>query len=404
MFFLIIYLLEVFALSYSEKRRWHTLLTPLNVMMLPNTLAVIVAVLYSYSNKYVPNFYLPSLIVWIIGLAIFALPSFCFSAINKRNDFKIDVGSKDDSYKLLNIIASICIIISFLKLRSLSGSLENFGTDDFSEEYQTKGLFAHLSVIIGATFAYSIYKLDRHHLYSVIIIIGALIGMYAIGTKSWIIAPLLIGYYGRLITGKTKFNLKTVVLPILLIFGVFFLSYYLIIVIASNNEMSFDIVRFIVEHFIDYFSGANLAFSLDYQRGILEPEMGDALFAPFINIVNTFSNEPYVNVINPIYWDIGDLGENNVRTLFGTILCYSHSDLIFVMVTLSYSIITYIIYLKSRNSNSLFLLMANCTCLTFLTFSFFDFYWINLTPYEILVLFLLVHVFLYSSKRKFLKT
>lgn len=394
MFYLLIFLLEVVFLAYSEKKRWNSLVTPLNMMMLPNAAAVIIAIVYSYSNRYVPNFYLPSLIVWILGLFVFSLPSLYFSSLSQNDGFNIVLGPKDDHYKLLNVIATICILISFVKLRSLSGNLDKFGTDEFTDEYQTKGIFSHLSVVLCAIFAYSIYKFDKQHIYSLFIILGSLIGMYAVGTKSWIIAPLLIGYYCRLLTGKTELNVKTIVLPIIIIFGIFFLSYFLIMVIASTSEMSFDFMMLIIEHFIDYFSGANLAFSLDYQKGILEPEMGDALVAPFVNIVHLFTNEPYVNVINPIYWDIGDLGENNVRTVFGAFLCYSHSYFVFVVMSLLYSIITYTIYVKSRNSRSLFMLMANCTCLAFLTFSFFDFTWVNLTPYEILAIFIILSILL----------
>ena len=394
MFYLLIFLLEVVFLAYSEKKRWNSLVTPLNVMMLPNAVAVIIAIVYSFSNQYVPNFYLPSLIVWILGLFVFSLPSFYFSSLTQNDGFNIVLGPKDDHYKLLNVIATICILISFVKLRSLSGNLDKFGTDEFTDEYQTKGIFAHLSVVLCAIFAYSIYKFDKQHIYSLFIILGSLIGMFAVGTKSWIIAPLLIGYYCRLLTGKTELNVKTIVLPIIIIFGIFFLSYFLIMVIASTSEMSFDFMVYIIEHFIDYFSGANLAFSLDYQKGILEPEMGDALVAPFVNILHLFTNEPYVNVINPIYWDLGDLGENNVRTVFGAFLCYSHSYFVFVVMSLLYSIITYTIYVKSRNSRSLFMLMANCTCLAFLTFSFFDFTWVNLTPYEILAIFIILSILL----------
>lgn len=394
MFYLLIFLLEVVFLAYSEKKRWNSLVTPLNMMMLPNAAAVIIAIVYSYSNRYVPNFYLPSLIVWIWGLFVFSLPSFYFSSLTQNDGFNIVIGPKDDHYKLLNIIATICILISFVKLRSLSGNLDKFGTDEFTDEYQTKGIFAHLSVVLCAIFAYSIYKFDKQHIYSLFIILGSLIGMFAVGTKSWIIAPLLIGYYCRLLTGKTELNVKTIVLPIIIIFGIFFLSYFFIMVMASTSEMSFEFMLFIFEHFIDYFSGANLAFSLDFQKGIVEPEMGDALIAPLINIINVFTNEPFINPINPVYWDLGDLGENNVRTVFGTFLCYSHSYFIFIVISLLYSIITYTIYVKSRNSRSLFMLMANCTCLAFLTFSFFDFTWVNLTPYEILAIFIILSILL----------
>ena len=399
MIYLILYLLEVTVLAYSDKKRRNTFITPLNVMILPNTLALLVAIIYSYSNKNVPNFYFPSLIVWMSGMALFAVPSFYFSSICKRKDFKIKVGRWDDSYLLLCVVATICILISLYKLRSLSDTLDTYGTDEFSDEYQVRGIFAHLSVLLCAIFAYSVYKFDRHHLYTIFIILGALIGMYAIGTKSWIIAPLLIGYYGRLLSGKTSFNFKTVVLPVLLIFAIFFTSYFLILIMASTGELGVDFYQYIGEHFVNYLSGANLAFSLDYQKGILEPEMGDALIAPPLNILNVLFGDKYVNVINPIHWYLGDLGSNNVRTVFGAFLCYSHSIPIFIIISVSYSIFTHTIYLVSRYSKSLYMLMANCTCLTFLTYSFFDFTWVNLTPYELLFLFLFMNFALSGTKK-----
>lgn len=400
MIYLILFLIEIAILAYSDMKRWKALITPLNVMILPNTVAVIIAVIYSYSNKHVPNFYFPSLVVWMAGMGLFALPSIYFSSLCRRDNFNVRKGRWDDSYKFLCVIATICILISLYKLRSLSDTLDTYGTDEFSDEYQVSGIFAHLSVLLCAIFAYSVYKFDKHHLYTIFIIIGALIGMYAIGTKSWIIAPLLIGYYGRLLTGKTKFSVKTVILPVLLIFAIFFMSYFLILVMASTAELSPEFYEYLGEHFINYLSGANLAFSLDYQRGIVEPEMADALIAPFLNIINMFTKEPYVNVINPVHWHLGDMGDNNVRTVFGAFLCYSHSIVIFVMISLSYSILTHTIYLMSRYSKSLFMLLANCTCLTFLTYSFFDFTWVNLTPYELLVLFLLMHIILHGVKDK----
>ncbi len=398
MLYLFLLLLEAIILFRIEYLMWGKVITPLNVLMLPFVIATLIGIIYPYVDGDIPHYYLPSLVVWMICLLLFEIPSFYIASMANKTDsvqhFVIKIGESDNYYSLLKLVAFGCILISLIKLRSLSSSLDDFGTDDFSDQYQSAGLFAHLSVLLSAIFSIAIFKLDKHHKSAVLIILGSLIGMYAVGTKSWIIAPILIGYYARLLTGKTKINYKTIILPLIVILLIFFFSYYLIIVIAGGSESSDAFYTYVFNHFIDYVSSGSLTLSLDYKMGFIEPEMTEALFGPLINVIHMITGDKYVNVINPVFIDIGTLGESNVRTIFGTIFAYSKSYLILVSMTLLISFITNLIYSRSRQSDSLFLLLGNCANLVFLTFGFFDFYWLTLTPYEILAIFLLMHIFL----------
>lgn len=403
MLYLFIFILEVVLVLLSEKRRWGNLLTPLTVLVIPYTLATIVAIWVSYTNNDVPDFYFPSLIVWIFGIFLFWIPSHIISTAvtHKKHQFSVRVSRRDDSYALLNIIAFICIAVSMTKLSSLSGSLDTFGTDEFSEEYETTGIFNHLTVVLSAIFSYSIYKMDiKRHKISIVIVLLSLVGMFAVGTKSWIILPFLIGYYARLLTGKTVLAFKTTLLPLIVIVGVFILSYYLILILAGGNEMNSQVMTFLVNHFTNYLSGSSLSLSIDFQKGFLEPEMTKSLFAPLLNIYNVIAGNNYVAFINPTQIDIGLLGETNVRTFFGTIYAYSHSAFVFILMSLVWSTVINLIYLKSKLSRSLFILLANCTNMALLTFGFFDFTWLNLTPYEVLMIFVIMHFFLYRTAKK----
>lgn len=406
MIYLLLFIFEVCFLAVIEKLQWGKWLTPLNVLSLPYTISVLVSIIYQKTTPNIPEFYYPSLMVWTLGLLLFEIPSAIHAKsvrkIFKRNTHSVSVSHTDDSYVLLRNIAFICIAVSLLKIKSLSGSIDTFGSGDFSSEYQSTGIFNHLSVLLGCIFSYAIYKCDLNHKSSVIIIIGALIGMYAIGTKSWIIAPLLIGYYARLLTGKTQFNLKTTILPVIIIFGIFFLSYYLSIIFARGKDFSNEFLSFIGNHFVIYFCGGALTLGLDYKMGFIEPEMTEALFGPILNIFNSLFGFNYINVVNPIYISLGDLGSSNVRTFFGTILAYSKSPVIFVVLTFIFSFSIYHIYKLSCKSKSIFILLANTTNLTFLTLGFFEFYWLNLACYEICVIFLVMHYLLYKNRVKLL--
>lgn len=399
MLYLAFFILIVFLLVLSEKSQWGSWITPLTVLAIPYLLSVILIIVYRHLVPDIPEFYIPSLTIWIFGLLLFKIPSIlhakCLEPRYKQKNFLVESTRCDDSYHLLRNIAYICIGISLLKIRSLFGVLSSFGSNEFSAQYQSSSIFNHLSVFLGCIFSYAIYKCDRNHRSAFIIIVGSLVGMFAIGTKSWIIAPFLIGYYARILTGKSKFSIKTTVFPLLIISIIFFFSYYLSIVIFGNNEMSNEILIFIGNHFIDYCCSGALTLGIDYEMGFVEPQMTEALFAPVLNIFNAIFNLEYVQSINPIYIDIGALGSSNVRTFFGTIIAYSKNSVLFMTLILTFSFYIYHIYRISRRSQSIFLLLANTANLCFLTLGFFDFYWLTLSCYEIPIIFAILHYFLY---------
>lgn len=401
--YLLFFFVEVLFLFRVEKTMWGKYITPLNMLMLPFVFATFVAIIYPLIDGDIPHYYLPSLVLWMFGLVLFEIPS-CILAyqFNRQRNYQLFIikeGKYDDFYVVLKYIAYFCILLSLLKLGSLSSQMDSFGTDEFSEQYQSKGIFAHLSVLLSAIFSYAIYKLDRNHKSAIIIVAGALIGMYAVGTKSWIIAPVFIGYLARLLSGRTKITLKNLLFPIILATFLFFFSYYLIIVVSLNNELDSDLMIYLVNHFIDYFCSGSLTLSIDYRLGFIEPDMTDALFGPIINIFNALFGLEYVKVINPVFIDIGTLGASNVRTFFGTIYAYSHSVFVLVLMTLLFSFITNLIYAYARKSKSIFLSLANCSNLVFLALGFFEFYWLNLSCYELFFLFLIMHFFLNRQYR-----
>lgn len=401
MIYLLLFLTEVVLLTLLEKNKWGHLMTPLNLLMWPYTIAVLVIILYGFIEPDIPDFYYPSLIIWMVGLLLFEIPSFLIAtktpARFKNTDFKVFACEKDDHYRMLKLFAYFCIMVSLLKIKLLFGSLDSFGSDEFSEQYQTSGAFAHLSVILSCIFSFAIYKADSKHKSAYVILLGSLIGMYALGTKSRIIVPILIGYYARLLAGKNRITLNAVIFLVVIVFSIFFFSYYLSIIYVGGNDVSGDFFLFICNHFINYFCGGALSLGIDYQKDFLEYQMTETLFGPILNFCYMITGHSYVNTVNPIFIDLGVLGESNVRTFFGAIYAYSKSPLLFVIMSLSFSIYTNFLYSKSRCSSSLFLLLANSGNLVFLTLGFFDFYWLTLLCYEIPVIFLLMHFFLYRK-------
>nr|MCR5821190.1 hypothetical protein [Bacteroidaceae bacterium] len=78
-FFIIISLLsEVVLLTVLELKLWGTIYTPLNILMLPSTLVLLVCLAMVPAWGLYPFFY-PSLFIWEAGLILFFLPSLFFS-------------------------------------------------------------------------------------------------------------------------------------------------------------------------------------------------------------------------------------------------------------------------------------------------------------------------------------
>ena len=182
MVYLFFFILEVCGLFFLERKMWGRILTPLNALMIPYVITTFVAILLPFYDRGIPSFYFPSLFVWMFGLLIFEIPSLLIAAGQRSRMRKTVVfiipGKRDDYYWFLFSIALVCIALSLFRINSMGSQMDAFGSDEFSAEYQQRGLLAHLQVILISIVAYAIYKLDWHHLTAIIVIVGAMAGMY----------------------------------------------------------------------------------------------------------------------------------------------------------------------------------------------------------------------------------
>lgn len=397
MLYLFSYIFEITILAIIEKKNWGTYFSPLNCLSIPCGIVTLLAIIYPLLAPEFPKFYLPSLIVWMVGLAIFALPSFCLSKAAKKPPLFTYLNTNSirqtKTYKYLILVSVCCLLITFIKMRSAIGSTD-WGSDEFSESYSSSSIIGHLSVLITVLFSYMIYMSDKNHKLAFLIACLSLISMYAVGVKSWIIAPLLIGIFTRVIIGKTRLTFKFLLSIIVTCICIFTLSYIILMVNTGRTQLNASFFEFIANHFMFYLIGSPLSFSIDYKMGIIEPDMLTALFAPPINIYRLFEGSDFITPINPTAISIIH-GQSNVRTFLGTIFAYSHSWWGFISIVLLFSCFTNFIQLVAGYTKNPFLILANCSNLAFLTLGFFEFYWLNLGPYEIFMIFI-IFSFLYK--------
>ena len=215
---------EIAVLAIIDMKLWRTIYTPLNLLMLPYALMLMVA-LISCGNWGIVDFYYPSLQVWMIGLPIFAIPSYIFGLYMHN---KIDVCVKDNyiddniNMRVLNIVSTILVVMYILRfILMLRTSPYLPGSEDFGEVYAGRGLWGHLNRILHVLSIIYIYKYDRKHWYYLLLVAGMFFVTLMYGVKSWVLIPAIAGICMRLYTGKTKLKFGLVVRVILLAFIVF---------------------------------------------------------------------------------------------------------------------------------------------------------------------------------------
>ena len=75
--------LEIAVLAYFEYKMWRTMYTPLNLLMLPYAVMLMVTIL-SAGTMGIVEFYYPSILIWMLGFLIFAVPSYYFAIKFRR--------------------------------------------------------------------------------------------------------------------------------------------------------------------------------------------------------------------------------------------------------------------------------------------------------------------------------
>ena len=147
----LILLLEVTALTYIEYKSWHTIYTPLCALMLPYVVVLLITIAIA-GNYGFTTFNYNSIWIWIIGLPLFALPSYAFAAVMRYYGLPTKVPYKGDDKPLPTVLIVIAVAVSLLLLYRLYSTLSVktllFGTDDFADQFSGHGFWAHLRTLL----------------------------------------------------------------------------------------------------------------------------------------------------------------------------------------------------------------------------------------------------------------
>lgn len=392
--YLIAILLESALLLYLECKIWKTLYTPLNFLMLPYLIVLLITIFLAGKLGFV-EFYYPSIFIWNVGLLIFFLPSAIIGTIIVHSGKRVAPEPIED--KIPQSLVFLLVLMTMLFIVHLKGvlgsSAEALGSEEFGEEFSGGGLWGHLRILSLPMLMMSIYYVSKKRWWLwPIIFIFLLVGVLN-QVKGWVIIPVLAAMVMRLHAGKTRLTARFLLYVLLGAFLVFFLSYALSILVVQSRGVSDEFMEFIYMHFLHYLTSGTFGWSMDLQLG-LPDDTGNFqnIIAQFVNLSKLVTGDKeLVSPINPLYYNSG-FTLTNVRTIFGTL--YINSTWIaFAIYVFVLSSIMYLMRTAMVRFNSIYLYTVYFFFCGMLFMGWFDFYFSGVIVFELPIMLLLLWIF-----------
>ena len=386
---LLSFLLEVAVLFYFEMKAWKSVYTPLNFLMLPYTVVLLITIAISGNWGFV-DFYYPSILLWSVGLVIFAIPSYIYAYVLQKH--KIPMESKIDEHrmpKLMVYIAILVILMFTVRLKSMLGGAYVLGSEEFGEEFCGVGFWGHLRQFLTPLLVIAIYFVDRKNKWLWLIILPTMVFLFLYLVKGWVIVPCIAGVALRLLFGKTKLRLSLLLYIVVGALLVFLGTYILILSVSRDRELNSEIISFIFGHFLHYLTSGTLGLSCDAMAGYPDAVTFDNLWIPIINITKVISGDnDMMSPINIYYYNTGS-SLTNVRTFFGTIYIYSNALEFFVYIMISSSLMYFLkmATIKWKNIYVYTIYFFECGLLAM---GWFEFYFFHVPVLEVPAIVLLL--------------
>ena len=397
------FILEVILLTMAEKRLWGTLYTPLNCLVLPFC-AVLLIVLTMPSSLGFVHFYAPSLLIWMGGMLVMAIPSWALAMGYRKNHSEPQIAASTPKNEHLFYIFCALMIIPFLfRVRGLMGSsLNMIGSDEFGEEFAVYGFFGHLLILLlGCSIVLFSCIRKGNRIIPVLLILAITMIAFLNQVKSWVMIPLMAGMVLCLLTEKMHLSVKVV--SIIAVSGIvlFMGSYFVMFIVGNGVEYNEHMGKYVLEHIYHYIASGILGMSEDVRKGIVEQPNPDVLFAPFINAVHAITGDPYVSAINPHYFEINTNNglQDNVRTIFGTIYANSIGGFwIFTVIVISSMV--YLVRIWAIQSQSVYIVAMDAWFCALLAMGWFEYYFFHVTTFEIPIFLILLYALSHVSVRR----
>ena len=376
--------IEAGVLFYLERKAWKTLLTPLNFVMLPYLAVLLVSIAMSGKFDFV-EFYYPSILIWNVGLLLFALPSYALAGFAHKHDYAVDkVGVREEPMPQLFFWIGVLLtmLFAYRLMSTVRSSQFIIGSDEFAEEFAGFGFWGHLKRFCSVMLMLYIYYLNKHQRWLWFFIIAMMVVNVINMVKGTMIIPPVVGVMLRLASGKMKINARFITILLISSVAVFFVTFLLAIVVVNKMEVNDKVILYIFQRFVHYFSSGTLGLSVDMQLGFPDRGAFDVIWTPFINIYNQIAGDGEVlSPVNPTFHFTG-ISLTNVRTVFGTLFIYTNY-VQFALYTIGLSAMCYTLKMLTIMFDNLFTNTIFYYFCALLAMGWFEFYFFHLDIIEI---------------------
>ena len=385
--------IEAGVLFYLERKAWKTLLTPLNFVMLPYLAVLLVSIAMSGKFDFV-EFYYPSILIWNVGLLLFALPSYALAGFAHKHDYAVDkVGVREEPMPQLFFWVGVLLtmLFAYRLMSTVRSSQFIIGSDEFAEEFAGFGFWGHLKRFCSVMLMLYIYYLNKHQRWLWFFIIAMMVVNVINMVKGTMIIPCVVGVMLRLASGKMKINARFVTILLISSVAVFFVTFLLAIVVVNKMEVNDKVILYIFQRFVHYFSSGTLGLSVDMQLGFPDRGAFDVIWTPFINIYNQIAGDGEVlSPVNPTFHFTG-ISLTNVRTVFGTLFIYTNY-VQFALYTIGLSAMCYTLKMLTIKFDNLFTNTIFYYFCALLAMGWFEFYFFHLDIIEIPVMLIMLQL------------
>ena len=385
---------EIVIFARLDRVRFGTWMTPFSLLAFPYLTVVSLVFVFGPAWDYVP-LYMPSVLIWIAGLAVFWIagqtsapihlqPPSVMSTTRLRDNEK---ASRTPLVMLVFLTAAICLY-SYRQAIASVGGIQSFRNSEFAMTY-SRGMAGHFLVFDLVLVVILLGTATRAKSLTTVLFCIAFALTLIQPVKGWVMLPLCAGLFYRLSTGRLKASVVRAAAAVL-IFYVLFLVPYLIEFAGEdpgslvNKETYVELTR----HFGDYLSSGVLTLSSYVQSGITRfPTATSAVaYGSFQNMLSLVTRDAFVSPIVQDYTLIRDVGRThwstNVHTLFGALalsIGYAQS----VLYTLILGVLSYGLFGVAYRRQNPWIMTAWCFWASGLAFSWFDIYFSSLTFIEV---------------------
>jgi len=390
---------EVVGLSWLDRERFGTWITPLTVLGFPYAAVVLLAYFVSEPLGFVAVFP-PSVLIWMVGLLLvwatgqflsWALLDFKFNPLpfleaHAENGMTsaIRVGTA------LAIVSVIVMAVGTIAALKAAGGLSQVGSADFKSAY-SHGVCGH-ALVWSCLFGILLIGSWRRGSRMLLLLIVAIVFFLVLGQVKGRVLQLVIG--GALFrVARGQLRLSPVKLAgVLATTCVIFSLGYLIAMLALDSDalLKLETYSFLSKHYLFYLFSGPLSFG-EALRNRMVDVGGDwhSIFAPFANLYRVLLHSGDLVTIGSSH-DKGVIIDDsaivdNVYTFFGTLYLYLGAGGAALYVV-GVSFVSYGLLVCAQLKREPWLTALYCYVAANLSLGFFEFYFWHLDAYELGVL------------------